>query len=147
MPKTWSRSALLAGATAAMMASAAFAADPKGEWLTEDHEARIRIHQCGGALCGSIAALREPMDPATRRPKTDAHNHNPRLRGRPLIGVQIVVGMRPDAPGKWVGHVYNPDDGGLYPATLTLRNARTLRVEGCMLPGALCSGQTWVRLH
>jgi uncharacterized protein (DUF2147 family) len=127
--------------------SAAHAADPVGSWITEDNEAKVRIAPCGGALlCGRIAGLREARDPATGRPKTDAHNRDTKLRGRPLIGVQIVVGMAPTGqPGRWAGRVYNPEDGGFYPATLTMLSQRALRLEGCMVTDALCRGQTWTR--
>jgi uncharacterized protein (DUF2147 family) len=127
----------------------AAASDPVGLWLTEGNEAHIRITRCGeGALCGSIAALGEPTDPRTGRLKTDENNRDPRLRHRPLIGVPIILGMQPaDGEGRWRGHVYNPDDGGYYPATLTLLDRKRLRLEGCLAPGALCQGQTWVRIR
>jgi uncharacterized protein (DUF2147 family) len=144
------RAALSALGISLLGAPTAHAADPIGVWLTEDREATIRIARCGraDAICGSIATLRESRDPATGRPKTDEHNRDVRLRQRPLVGVQVVVQMQPnDRAGVWSGHVYNPDDGGFYPATLTLLSARALRLEGCMLKGALCRGQTWVRLR
>jgi uncharacterized protein (DUF2147 family) len=127
-------------------ANAAQAASPLGTWLTEDREATIKISRCGNALCGHIATLREPRDPATGRPKTDEFNRDAKLRDRPLIGVQIVIRMRPNGrPGQWTGQVYNPEDGGFYPAKLTLLSARSLRLEGCIAPEVLCDGQTWSR--
>jgi uncharacterized protein (DUF2147 family) len=126
--------------------SATAAGGPIGTWLTEDTEAQIRIAPCGGALCGNIAALREPFEPRSGRPKTDENNRNSRLRNRPLIGVEIIVRMTPNGtPGEWSGRVYNPEDGGYYPATLRLIGARTLRLEGCMMKDVLCRGQTWTR--
>ena len=132
MPVKQICTATLALGTILAASQAAPAADPSGSWLTEKNEARIRITRCGpDMLCGSLTALREPLDPRTRRPKTDENNRDPRLRGRSLIGVMIVVGMKPGRrPGEWTGHVYNPDDGGYYPAKITMRNARTLRLEG-----------------
>jgi uncharacterized protein (DUF2147 family) len=131
-----------------MLAPALQAADrsPIGTWLTEGGEATIRIGRCGDALCGRITALREPRDPATGRPKIDVHNRDPRLRERPLIGVQIVIGMRRKGrSARWTGRVYNAEDGGTYPATLTMLSARSLRLEGCMIEAVLCRGQTWTR--
>jgi uncharacterized protein (DUF2147 family) len=131
-----------------IVAGAAHAADPVGTWVTEGGEATIRIAPCGGALCGHIAGLRERRDPRTGRVKTDENNRDPKLRKRPLIGVQIVVGMtRNGRPRQWGGHVYNPEDGGVYPATLILSDARSLRLEGCMVEGVLCRGQTWTRVR
>jgi uncharacterized protein (DUF2147 family) len=100
-------------------------------WRTQDGDATIRIARCGGALCGRIAKLREPRDPETGRPKTDENNRDARLRSRPLVGVEIVIGMTPSGkPGQWTGRVYNPEDGGFYPAKLTLLSAGSLRLEG-----------------
>ena len=136
----------LALAATLLGATAAHAADPLGMWRTQDGDATIRIGRCGGALCGRIAALREPRDPETGRPKTDENNRDARLRSRPLIGVEIVIGMTPSRkPGQWNGKVYNPEDGGFYPAKLTLLSARSLRLEGCIVPEVVCDGQTWTR--
>jgi uncharacterized protein (DUF2147 family) len=132
-----------------VLAQATHAADPNpiGTWLTEGGEATIRIARCGEALCGRITALREPRDPVTGRLKTDEQNPDPQLRARPLIGVQIVIGMRRKGrSGQWNGRVYNPEDGGIYPATLTVLGARSLRLKGCMAEGVLCQGQTWGRI-
>jgi len=37
-----------------LIASPAFAATPKGDWLVEDQDAIIRIDACGTALCGTV---------------------------------------------------------------------------------------------
>src|SRR5262249_53779307 len=85
--------------TAAALLTASFeisaAADATGTWLTEDGKARVRIAACGAALCGTVISLKEPNDPQTGRPKTDKNNADAGLRARPMIGVQIVLGMKP----------------------------------------------------
>ena len=59
----------------ALMAIApALAADPFGTWLTEDTKGKIHIVNCGGALCGNLVWIKEPLDPETNRPKLDKHN-------------------------------------------------------------------------
>ena len=137
---------VLASGTWLLLAGAAHAASPIGTWITEGGEAKVRIVRCGDAICGNIVALREPRDPATSRPKTDENNRDPRLRSRPLIGVEIAVHMRPNGrPGQWKGQVYNPEDGGFYPAVLMMLSASRLRLEGCILRDVLCDGQTWIR--
>src|SRR3954463_9484534 len=72
---------------------AAPAAEPSGAWLTEGGKATVRLVPRGPALCGTIVALKEPNDPATGRPHTDKNNPDPNARNKPLIGVQIVLGM------------------------------------------------------
>ena len=126
--------------------STSLAADPSGTWLTEDGAATVRIASCGAELCGTIVALKEPNDPATGRPKTDKHNPDPAMRNRPVIGIQIVFGMKPSGtPDKWNGQVYNAEDGKTYSGSITMQGPRSLRLDGCVLGGLICKGQTWTR--
>ena len=126
----------------------ASAGDPRGNWLTENGRAKVAIVYCGGALCGNIVALKEPNDPATGKPKTDSNNPNAEKRGRPMIGVQIVIDMKPDTTAeKWKGQVYNAEDGKTYSGSITLMNATTLNLQGCALGGLICKTQTWTRAN
>jgi uncharacterized protein (DUF2147 family) len=126
---------------------AAPAADPIGNWLTESGAATVRVANCGAELCGSIVALKEPNDPATGRPKTDKNNPDAAKRSRPLIGVQIVLGMKPAGAGKWAGQVYNAEDGKTYSGNLTFTGGNSLQLQGCALGGLVCKGQTWTKTN
>ena len=131
----------------AAAATGARAGDPSGTWLTEGGKARVRIGDCGGALCGAIVWLKEPND-ASGRPKTDQRNVDAARRGRPLIGTAIVLGMKAAGrPDKWTGQVYNAEDGKTYSGSLTLTGPATLKLEGCALGGVLCRAQTWTRVN
>lgn len=121
---------------------ASFAADATGTWRTED-DATIRVSNCGGGLCATIASLKEPNDPQTGRPKTDIHNADPGKRNRPVVGLPIFSGLRPEGANKWTGQIYNPEDGKNYDASVVLENANTLRVQGCVL--FICKTKTWTR--
>jgi uncharacterized protein (DUF2147 family) len=123
----------------------AFAADPTGNWLTEEGKATVRVTDCGGALCGTIIALKEPNDPATGKPKVDKNNIDASKRGRPIIGVQLVTGLKSAGPNKWSGQIYNPEDGKTYNANVTLQNTNTITVQGCILGGVICKTNTWTR--
>ena len=126
----------------------ASAADPRGKWLTESGKAVVAIVNCGDALCGNIVSLKEPNDPATGKPKTDINNADASRRTRPVIGVQIVIDMKPDgAEPKWKGQVYNAEDGKTYTGSITLVNATTLNLQGCALGGLICKTQTWTRAN
>jgi uncharacterized protein (DUF2147 family) len=128
-------------------ATPAAAGDPRGNWMTDDGKAKIAIASCGGALCGNIVALTEPNDPATGKPKTDSNNPDAAKRTRPLVGVQIVIDMKPDSADKWKGQVYNSEDGKTYSGSITLVDARTLTLQGCALGGLLCKSRTWARTN
>jgi uncharacterized protein (DUF2147 family) len=126
--------------------SSVLAADPFGNWLTEDGKATVRIANCGGTLCGTIIALKEANDPKTGRPKIDENNADASLRGRPMVGVQIVLGMKPSGTAnKWTGQVYNAEDGKTYSGSLTLQDANTIKLEGCILGGLVCKASKWTR--
>ena len=138
-------------AVAALLALAgpegALAADPTGTWLTQTGTSRIRIADCGGALCGTIIWLKEPNDPDTGKPKTDKNNSDASKRSRPLLGVQIVLGMKPNGTDKWSGQVYNAEDGKTYSGNLTMTGAGSLTLQGCALGGLVCKGQNWTRVN
>jgi uncharacterized protein (DUF2147 family) len=139
---------IVLGAVALGGGALAAAPDATGLWSTEGAKAQIRISACGeGALCGTIAALDEPIDPETGRPKTDKNNADPALRNRPLIGTTILLGMKPtDTPNRWEGKVYNAEDGHIYTAYLTVTGPSALKLEGCILAGLICKSQTWSRV-
>ena len=138
-------------AAAALLAltgsTAALAAEPTGTWLTQVGTSRIRVADCGGALCGTIVWLKEPNDPETGKPKTDKNNSDASKRSRPLLGVQIVLGMKPSGAGKWTGQVYNAEDGKTYSGNLTYTGGDSLQLQGCALGGLVCKSQTWTKVN
>jgi uncharacterized protein (DUF2147 family) len=128
-------------------AEGALAADPAGTWLTQTGGSRIRVADCGGALCGTIIWLKEPNDPDTGKPKTDKNNSDEAKRSRPLLGVQIVLGMKPSGTDKWNGQVYNAEDGKTYSGNLTYSGGTSLQLQGCALGGLVCKAQTWTKVN
>ena len=91
--------------------------------------------------------LKEPNDPDTGKPKTDKNNGDEAKRSRPLIGVQIVLGMKPAGTDKWTGQVYNAEDGKTYSGNLTMNGGNTLTLQGCALGGLVCKGQNWTKVN
>jgi uncharacterized protein (DUF2147 family) len=120
------------------------AADANGVWQTEGGKAQVRLGDCGGALCGTIVGLSEPNNP-NGRPKTDENNADPAKRSRPMIGVQILIGMKPQGPNKWAGDIYNAEDGKIYSGSFTLISDTSGKIEGCVMGGLICRGQNWTR--
>jgi uncharacterized protein (DUF2147 family) len=119
-------------------------ADPNGLWLANDG-AHIGIAACGNGLCGVLLTTASPVDPATGRSWTDKNNVDPRLQKRPLVGVRVIMGTRPNGPGTWSGQVYNADDGKIYTGNLKEIDAKTIRVEGCV--SAMCGGENMTRIR
>jgi uncharacterized protein (DUF2147 family) len=147
------RTAFALGLTVGLFGAAglntpARAADPLGTWLTAEKDARVRIVNCGAAICGSLIWLKEPIDPDTGQPKTDKHNADASKQSRPLLGVAIVLSMKPGGtPNQWSGDVYNASDGRTYSGSFTLTGATTAELKGCVMGGLICKGQTWTRVN
>ena len=106
----------------------------------------IEFHPCGGAettTCGRIVWLWESTDSAGR-PRTDSRNPDRTLRARPLVGIELVRGLRQTMHGVWSGgELYNPDDGRTYTGSVRLRDGN-LELRGCAL-NVICQTQTWRR--
>lgn len=116
-----------------------YSPDPTGEWLVAKQYARIKIVDCDGRLWGVVAWEAEPG--------TDNKNPDPNLRGRPTLGMPILLGMQPSSkPNRWEGEIYNSQDGHTYSANISLVDPGTLRVQGCFL-GFLCGGENWTRVE
>ena len=123
---------------ATIVASPAFAGDPSGVWLRDTGTSKIQIYKCGNAYCGKVVWLRDPIDPATGKPKTDNKNPDASRHNRPLIGTQVILNMKPDGDDKWKGRVYAADEGKTYTGTMALVGANTLNLAGCVLGGLIC---------
>jgi uncharacterized protein (DUF2147 family) len=127
-----------------MMPAPALAADPAGIWMSGDGGTKVRITNCGDSLCGSVVWLKEPIDKATGKPKTDKYNPDEARKTRPMLGLQVIHGMKPNGSGKWSGQIYNADDGKTYRSNLMLESPTKARVEGCVL--IICIGENWTRV-
>jgi uncharacterized protein (DUF2147 family) len=126
---------------------AAEAADPTGLWLRGTGTARIRIVNCGGALCGAVAWLKDPNGP-DGKPRVDDQNPDPAKRGRPALGLPVILGMKPTGKAdQWKGEVYKADEGKTYSGYLTVLGPRELKLEGCVLGGMICKAETLSRVE
>ena len=129
----WSGIVLLAAIGSAQ------AAEPTGEWQVEEKVATIKIVDCDNRLWGVVAS--------EVKPGIDSNNPDKTKRGRPTLGMPILLGMTKSTEEKnrWEGKIYNAKDGETYKASITLKSPNTLRVEGCYV-WPLCGGQTWTRV-
>lgn len=141
-----SAAACAATAMALALPNPAAAADPTGVWVNRAGDTRIQVSRCGGALCGRVAWLREPRN-AKGQPKVDRRNPNPAMRERRLIGLPVLLNMKPAGERRWSGHIYNADDGRTYASTIQLAAADSMKVQGCVLGGVLCRTMSWTRVN
>jgi len=126
----------------------AHAADPLGTWLTGDKKGKVHIVNCGGAICGNLVWLQEPIDPETNKPKLDKNNADASKKTRPLIGAPIVLSMKPNGDGSsWQGQVYNAEDGSTYSGSFTMTSATSAQLKGCVMGGLICKSSTWTKTN
>ncbi len=130
---------------ATMLAAAAMgpaAPGVAGRWMTETRHGVVEITPCGASICGRLIDSDNIRADPQRR---DIHNQDPAQRQRPLKGLMMLQGFH-GAASQWDGgSVYNPDDGGTYHGTLTIVDATTLKVRGCIV-WPLCKSQVWKRV-
>ncbi len=124
-------------------AAPASAANPEGIWSMSDGKVTVRVSDCGSNLCARIVGLKEPISKIDGKPKVDRENPDAAKRKRPLIGLSILIGMKPNGDGQWKGAIYNPDDGKTYSATV-VHNGKTMKVKGCVA-GIFCKTNTFVK--
>lgn len=131
---------------ALLAAASAVAASPDvaiGRWMTETKHGIVEIDRCGGSICGKILS----SDSIRGNPGLlDVNNKDPKLRGRRLLGLQILGGFAA-SDGAWTGGtIYNAEDGGTYHATVTPIDSNHLKVRGCIF-WPLCKSQVWTRVR
>jgi uncharacterized protein (DUF2147 family) len=117
---------------------AAMAAPPAGEWLVASKAAHIRIVDCEGSLWGVVSW--------EERAGVDDKNPDPAKRGRPTLGMPVLLGLKASGPNQWGGALYNSKNGKTYSGGITLLAPDRVRVRGCVL-GILCGGENWTRLN
>jgi len=122
----------------------AHAATPLGIWTSDDGGTKVKIINCSSKLCGTVIAVKQPIDPQTGNAKTDKHNPDPSRRSRPLLGLTVLNGLMPSGPDEWSGQIYNADDGHTYQASLKVESSSSAHVKGCVL-GLLCKSHQWTR--
>ena len=133
------RNVFASAAILALTATSAVAADPVGDWLVKDGYANIRIDMCAGKLWGIVAWEKKPGG-------IDGENPDPAKKGRPTLGIPILMGLAQTEPNKWQGEIYNSQNGKMYSANVSLADENTLDLEGCLFTNFMCLTQKWTRV-
>lgn len=112
-------------------------ANVTGLWKTHNGDL-VRFYSCGKQLCGRLVKTRSAQ-------RKDTNNTNPKLRNRSIKGLTIIRSHKKSGPAKWIGTVYNINDGITYNGSLTLTSSRSAELTGCM-GGGLCRTATWNKI-
>lgn len=131
------------------LASQAHAATPVGEWRTIDDathtpKAVVKIFEQSGMLYGVVARS------LINRPGS----HNCDLcdddrKGKPIVGLDIIRGLKPDGTEQWDGGtILDPENGRVYRCKITLSaDGKRLDVRGYVGISLLGRTQAWERVE
>lgn len=129
--------AMAAGSPAPASPAPAFPVE--GVWHNPKNSVAVKTGACpdktgGSKLCGWVVR-------ADDEAQADARDG-----GTPkLIGTALLREYRPSGRNRWSGQIFVPDMGRTFGSTLTLVDADTIAVKGCLIGGFLCKTQTWRR--
>ena len=94
----------------------------------------IEVTAAGDSLSARIIALKNPNwrekdgVGVVGEPKTDLHNPDASLRGRSLLGLEMLRNFE-FRNGRWRGHLYLPTNGTTWKSTAFVKDG-TLRIRG-----------------
>lgn len=122
------------------------AQSPTGIWKTiDDNDGKVKSHisitEEDGKLHGTIVKLVD----ADRDICTACKDE---LKDRPLLGMQIMHGLKPDGELTWSGgKIMDPKTGKTYKCNLKLESDDELKVRGYIGFSLLGRTQTWYRVE
>jgi uncharacterized protein (DUF2147 family) len=91
------------------------AGDIVGIWYNEEKTSKVQIYEEGKKFFAKIVWLKEPIDPATGKPKTDHLNPDPKLQSIPRLGLVVLKNFIFDGVDEWKdGTIYDPNNGKTY---------------------------------
>jgi len=126
-----------------------------GLWRTpsgDNGAAIVEIVRDGKQFRGTIVWLEKPLygpnEERPGQPKVDLNNPDPKLRERPVIGLEILHGFKWNArKNRWDGGtIYDPGNGKTYKCKMTLENPDTLKVRGFIGFSLLGRTEVWHRV-
>ena len=137
----------LAIGVAAMPMLAFAQQSPIGKWKTIDDETGkaksiVEITQASnGTLQGRVIEILQ----SDRGPNPTCDKCKGANKGKPVKGMTILWGLRPDGAGKWAGGtVLDPAKGKTYKSKLEIKDGgKKLGMSGCV--AFICREQTWIR--
>jgi uncharacterized protein (DUF2147 family) len=99
-----------------------------GVWYNTEKTAQVEILKKGSEFIGKIVWLKDPNPGG--KPAVDKDNPNPKLKSRPLMGLNLLEGLK-FSSGMWEdGTIYDPKSGKTYSCQVKLKSSDVLEVKG-----------------
>ena len=148
MPSVLSRlciTLLIAGVSISALADPM---SPVGTWNTIDDETKkpkslVRITEKDGVISGTVEKI---VDPAKQNSKCDECASDDPRKGKPVIGMTILTGLKKDGDNVYSGgSILDPNNGKTYNAKVTvIDGGNKLEMRGSIL--FIGRTQTWIRV-
>ena len=116
-----------------------------GLWKTFDDEtnqpaALVQIIEKNGVFSGSITKILDTSGPSTCEKCTDSR------KGKPILGMEILSGLKKTGESYSGGQILDPDDGEIYKAEMKLKDqGAKLDLRAYIGIPLLGRTQTWIR--
>ncbi len=137
---------LLAGLAAGAAVPAHAAQEtPVGTWRTFDdngaESGRVEIWEQGGVLYGRIVGIADPAKAKAVCLKCEGAR-----KDQPVMGMQILGGLKRDGDRWTGGRILDPENGSTYDCTMQVEDGgQKLLVRGFLGISMFGRSQTWVR--
>lgn len=121
---------------------------PVGLWRTVDDKTgresgAVRIFERNGVLYGTVERITDPA-----RAKMVCTLCPDDRKDKPLMGLSLLRGLKPDGAGWSGGTVIDPESGSIYRASMKLEDGgQKLSMRGYLGISLLGRSQTWVRIE
>ena len=123
-----------------------------GIWHTTDDKSQVEIFKREKQYCAKVISLKEPNWPADDKagmggkPKNDRNNPDPKLRDRPIVGIEFMTSFVHAGKNRWIdGKIYDPEVGKAYSCKMTLVSTNKLEVRGFVGISLLGRTVEWTR--
>ncbi len=125
--------------------AAAFAQEVTGKWKLEDGTAIVEVYKQGDAFNGKIVWLDDPNGP-DGKPAIDRNNPDRNLQSRPLMGLNMLSGLKKNGNEYTGGKIYDPGNGKTYNCSMKVEGD-VLKVRGSLdKKGLLGRTMDWFRV-
>jgi uncharacterized protein (DUF2147 family) len=117
-----------------------------GFWIDSDGEVVLQVLPCGQARCAHVAWLKQPNG-ADGKPLLDFKNPDAGKRSKPVCGMRVINGFKPQQANVWGGGtVYVPDQGMSFSGYAEVLSPTQIKVTGYVALPIFGSSEVWSRV-
>lgn len=116
-----------------------------GKWKTIDDKTKeiksvVEIFESNGKIYGKVVEIFDATKRDRKCEKCEGTDKN-----KPVLGMQIIRGLKKDGEVYDGGKIIDPETGGIYKCSIKLNGKDKLEVRGYMGFSLIGRSQTWVR--